>query len=295
MVMKKFSKSSIAIIAVAAAFLLVSCHKADSDNSPVVAQVGDAKLKLNDVETFLPENSPFKLSRVQIEQFVQSWIESELLYQQALKEGYLKRPEIKKRLKEVERDFLVSVFLEQYVDKQVYVSDDDIRRYYDENANTFIRKENLYHIKMILLNSYKEANNIRKRILAGEDFSELAKLHSLDKSKANGGDIGWVSVKDVSPALAKVIPTLKIGKLSKPVKSEIGYHLIQLLEVRKKGDVQTLDEVRDIILMRLLASKKQQRYHNLISILQEKADIATNWDAVETFLQDSTRNNGTMR
>jgi len=284
--MRRFTKIAVILVLVG---MVVSCFRSDKDKTPVIARVGHAQLKLSDIKSNFPDNSPVQISKVQLEQFVQNWIESELIYQEAIKEGYLSRPDIKKYLKKVEKEYVVSAFIDQYVDEPVSVMEEEIQKYYDENKENFVRQENLYRVRMILVQTYKEAKALRSRILAGEDFSELARLHSLDKSKDNGGDLGWISLKNVSPALAKAIPSLSIGRFSKPIKSEVGYHLLQVLNIRKKGEVQALDEVRDKIEMRLLIAKKQERYRNLISLLKEKTEIETDWSQLNNSLADSTR------
>lgn len=73
---------------------------------------------------------------------------------------------------------------------------------------------------------------LRDRIKNGEDFAELARLHSNDLSAAKGGDLGWVFAGDTVPEFERVMDALKLNELSEPVRSPFGWHLIQVQDRR---------------------------------------------------------------
>ena len=74
---------------------------------------------------------------------------------------------------------------------------------------------------------------LRERIVNGDDFAQLARAHSDDPGNAAmGGDLGWLSPGDVLPALQEVIDTLEESELSAPVRTERGWHLVQVVERR---------------------------------------------------------------
>ncbi len=76
--------------------------------------------------------------------------------------------------------------------------------------------------------------SIRRRILAGEDFAELARTHSADKATAgHGGDLGWIEPGSMVPEFEKAMAKLAPGEISPPVRSQYGWHLIQVLERRE--------------------------------------------------------------
>jgi peptidyl-prolyl cis-trans isomerase SurA len=80
---------------------------------------------------------------------------------------------------------------------------------------------------------------IRDRIVAGEDFAALAKAHSEDPgSGAEGGDLGWVNPGDMVPAFDKAMNELAINELSKPVRTQFGWHLLQVLERRSHDNTK---------------------------------------------------------
>ena len=82
--------------------------------------------------------------------------------------------------------------------------------------------------------------SLRQRILAGEDFHELARTHSDDPGSAvKGGDLGWVSAEEVVPTFSSAMQSLPEGELSEPVQSNFGFHLIRVLGRRSHDDTET--------------------------------------------------------
>lgn len=79
-------------------------------------------------------------------------------------------------------------------------------------------------------------NDIYNRLVNNhEDFATLARLHSVDGSATRGGDLGWLQPGDTVPAFEDAMNKLQPGEISKPVKSEYGYHIIQVLDRRQES------------------------------------------------------------
>jgi peptidyl-prolyl cis-trans isomerase SurA len=75
---------------------------------------------------------------------------------------------------------------------------------------------------------------LRERIVAGEDFGELAKVHSDDGSAQKGGDLGWISPGETVAEFERVLNSLRDGELSAPFQSPFGWHLAQAMERRQE-------------------------------------------------------------
>lgn len=80
----------------------------------------------------------------------------------------------------------------------------------------------------------RKMENLRERIVNGQDFAELARLFSQDGSATRGGDLGWMNAGDTVPEFERAMDALKIDELSQVVQSPFGMHLIQVLERREK-------------------------------------------------------------
>lgn len=96
--------------------------------------------------------------------------------------------------------------------------------------------------------------NIRKRILAGEDFAQLAKEHSEDiASMLSGGDLGWSKPGMFVPEFERTMAAMEVGEISEPFRSQFGWHILQVQE-RKQEDITT--EVLQDKAARILTSRR---------------------------------------
>jgi len=118
------------------------------------------------------------------------------------------------------------------------------------------------------------ANELRSRILAGEDFAALAAAYSDDTgSGANGGDLGWFGKGRMVAPFEEAAFSLPIGQVSEPVKTDFGYHLIEVLEkdpARAKDEAQLKqdrDQAFQTWLREQLASDQIQRPGDLTALL----------------------------
>lgn len=90
----------------------------------------------------------------------------------------------------------------------------------------------------------KQLNDLRKQIMEGAKFSELAKQYSKDPvSAANGGALGWAEPELFTPEFAKVLKTLPVNKVSQPIKTRYGWHIVQVLGWRDYD--KTVDIIRN--------------------------------------------------
>ena len=99
-------------------------------------------------------------------------------------------------------------------------------------------------------------NDIRNRLVNNkEDFATLARLHSVDGSATRGGDLGWLHPGDTVPAFEAAMNKLQPGEVSQPIKTQYGYHLIQVVDRREEAmDVERMRFMaRQILRQRKLA------------------------------------------
>ena len=116
------------------------------------------------------------------------------------------------------------------------------------------------------------ANALYARIIAGENFGEIAKVYSADQSTGiNGGYLGWVSPGDFPPQLESAVVRLAANELSKPLRGQAGYHLVEMLD-RRRVDISmqvASKRARQIIFQRKAASF----YDNWYGAIRDSAHI----------------------
>lgn len=114
--------------------------------------------------------------------------------------------------------------------------------------------------------------DIKAKILAGQaDFADMARQYSADGSAAQGGDLGWISPGETVPAFEQALSHLKDGEISDPVRTEYGYHLIQVLGHR---DQQVSgDQERNLAMQELRARKAEQNYRDWLQQLRDSTYV----------------------
>ncbi|HEX7682783.1 MAG TPA: peptidylprolyl isomerase [Trinickia sp.] len=136
------------------------------------------------------------------------------------------------------------------------------------------------HVRHILLRvgegqpegaARQKLREIRSQIEAGGDFAKFASTYSQDGSASQGGDLGWISPGETVPEFERAMNNLKDGEISEPVRTEYGYHLIQVLGRREaEGSVQKqMDLARQAIGQR----KAEQAYSDWLRELRDSAYV----------------------
>jgi peptidyl-prolyl cis-trans isomerase SurA len=112
---------------------------------------------------------------------------------------------------------------------------------------------------------------IKREIAEGGDFAKFARTYSQDGSSSQGGDLGWISPGETVPEFERAMNSLQDGQISEPVRSEYGYHLIQVLGRREsQGSVaQQMDLARQAIGQR----KAEQAYADWLRELRDTAYV----------------------
>ncbi len=164
-----------------------------------------------------------------------------------------------------QRGYLSGVALQSVVGGAV--TDEALQKAYDAKfADAAETKE--YNAAHILVKTEEEAKELKTQIDAGADFADLAKQHSSDGAAANGGDLGWFSDGMMVKPFQDAVFAMEVGKVSDPVQTQFGWHLIQLKETRVKS-APTLDDMRE----ELAAEIEQSAVEAHIKSITDAANI----------------------
>jgi len=193
-------------------------------------------------------------------------IRREIMTQEATKKGLNKKSELINQIELMRQGLLIRAYLQEYI-KGHPVSDEAIKAEYANITKQMGDKE--YKARHVLVETEAEAKEIVGRLQKGEKFDEVAKASKDPGSKDKGGDLGWSPptgyVKPFSDALVK----LQKGKFSaEPVKTEFGYHVIMLDDIRDLK-APALDDVKQQIKQRL----QQAMVEKHILELRQKAKV----------------------
>lgn len=206
--------------------------------------------------------------------YMNRWIDNQLLYEEAKRRGLEKLPEVKMRARQAARDITVLSLLNDQIAKNIQVSEDEARRFYDQNKDFFKREQEEVRASHILFSSQAQADSASARLKKGEDFKLLARELSLDSLTRNtGGDIGYFGLSSTDPVVAKVASGLQTGMVSPPFKTAMGYHILKVTDRKPKGSIRDFDEVKTTLMSQLLQEKRNQAISSLLGELKKKAKI----------------------
>ena len=126
--------------------------------------------------------------------------------------------------------------------------------------------------------------SIKEKIINGESFSDLASTYSIDPSKINGGELGWVRRGEFVKEFETVAFTLKPNTISEPVKTDFGYHLIETLD--KKGEKI---KVRHILVKPEIDNIDSEKAFNLANTIKDSINNISDFKKmVKTYSVDKT-------
>jgi len=186
-------------------------------------------------------------------------------------------------------------FMEAHWAGKIDVTEEDARKYYDENLKQFEQPEQVrvshILIKPVLTDpnvdpnvdpyedkakarakAREKAEDLLKQIKDGADFAELAKTHSNCLSAQSGGDLGFFPRGEMVPAFENVAFELEIGQISEIVEAEYGYHIIKATN-HKNASTTSLEQAKDDIIKQLTQTKQSEIAEEYIESLKAGAKI----------------------
>lgn len=193
-------------------------------------------------------------------------IRRELLIQEAQKQGLDKKADIQAKMELAKQGVLIGAYIEGYV-KAHPISDDAVKKEYEALKANIGDKE--YKVRHILVDSEDEAKDIIAKLKKGEKFDALAEQSKDPGSKDKGGDLGWSVPSNYVKPFADAVLGLSKGQYTEtPVKSDFGWHVIQLDDTRALK-VPSFDEAKPQIEKRLV----QQMVEKRVMELRSKAKV----------------------
>ncbi len=232
------------------------------DNSPPVATVNGVPISRNFYDFYIKGvtggKSPADITADQRNLALDNLIRAQVVAEQAVKDGVDKSGDAAYMLQLARLNVLEQAMQERYL-KDRQPTEQELRAEYETQLAAMPKTE--YHARHILVATEPFAQKIIERLEKGEKFDALAKSESMDSSKSNGGDLGWFTPGRMVPEFAGAVMALKPGEYThKPVQTQYGWHVIQLLETREVTP-PPFDQVRQR-LVQVVQAKKFRLYQD---------------------------------
>jgi len=270
------------VSAVVLVALLASCSGDKGDlkvNIGVAARVGDEKITRKEADEIfeqLPakQQSEFKGKRGKAE-FVDKLIEEEVIYQEAIGLELQNEPEVKRKLKQSERNILITEYFNREILGKIEVSEEEIRKYYDEHQEEFLTRA-IIKAQHVFTTDRKKAEDWKRRLDEGENIAKIAKEESEDHLTAmDGGNLGYFNpggyVKFIgnSEIWSNAVNALAVSDISDIIEFEKGYSIVRV-KSRRPESILSLSDVRTRIVDRYKSIRARDVYDMEVVRLKQK-------------------------
>lgn len=213
-------------------------------------------------------------------QSIQKRFANQQQFEEALKNMKLSRDDLEKQYTQKTK---IETLLDQQVVSKIDIKEDEAKAYFNDHNDEFSQKEQI-RARHILIKVDKSADEkkkseareqlvkVQKKIVAGEDFSELAKQYSQGPSSAKGGDLGYFAKGQMVKPFEEVAFKLAPNEVSDIVETRFGYHLIKVVD-HKPEKKAVFAEIKERVTEKLKKQRVQQEIGDYIKKLREKATI----------------------
>ncbi|MBX3739747.1 MAG: peptidylprolyl isomerase [Akkermansiaceae bacterium] len=222
-------------------------------------------------------DAPLAKDPAAISQYVRALLIQRLVIQQAEEKAFDKDPAVISRLVRARESALSEAFLQaNSTPPTEYPSAQEIEEAY-EAAKPSLLLPRAYRLAQIYTKEEATIRTAHKEASAkGADFQIIASTRSEEKaSAANGGEIGWLNEDQIQQGIRDLLPQLKDGGISAPVKLGDGWHIVKRVETREPATA-TLEQVKPQLIVRLRADRARQLRSAFIAKLIKDHPLAIN-------------------
>lgn len=202
-------------------------------------------------------------------QFLDSLITRDLLLREALRRGLDRRDEVRARLDQARKSILLETLLREVAEQAPGPSDEELRKYYEENKASFEEGERV-RVRHILFKDEEQAVKVARMAKKGEPFEELMK--GAESVGGTTADLGLIERGAYDKEFEKAAFGAPENSIAGPVKTIYGYHVLQVLEKRPAG-LPPFEEVKEKIVADLREVTQREAFDNLVNGLKKQAKI----------------------
>jgi len=246
----------LAVLIFAFALTHFGCSKEEKP-SRYVAKVNKSVLTEDDLKSALKEERNKGIYR---EEYINNWIKSEVLYEEAADQGLLNETEFKSLLDRTKKELAFALLVRKIADEnKIEPTDDEIKKYYDNNKDDFKLVDDAYLFNEINFNDYNKAAVFRNSLLETE-WNRALNQYRNDQSVIEIQSKKMLLKYQIQPStLLRVITTLDVNEVSVVLETEQKkFTVVQLLEKSGKDFIPSIDVVKAEVKERLSIIKRNQ-------------------------------------
>lgn len=240
-------------------------------NEMLVAQYGSEALDSLITEKIINQEKKkekIKVSKEELDAEMTAYMESyggKDSFEEILANSGVKMSTVEKNIE----NYLVT---KKLLEPRIDITDEEMKEYFEENKDSYAQAEQV-QASHILVEDEATAKEVRKKLEEGKAFAELAAEYSTDTSNNEaGGDLGYFTRGEMVPEFEEAAFSLEIGKISDPVKTEHGYHIIKVSD-KKEAKEAAFEDVKEDIKTALFNSKMETEYPTWLDEKFEEYEI----------------------
>ena len=240
----------VAIVGIFTGLFLFRNKNKTTDLSKVIATSKIGDITMGDIQNYLDTLQPVfgqKLDANSLKPeervlMVNEVVNDRVLLKKAKDDGIENTDEYKKRIAVFANSLAKELFLQKLITDSV--TDEAIKKRYDE-VNEMLKDKKEYKVKHILVKTKPEIEKVISE-LKNNTFEDLAEKYSIDSSKSNGGDLGYVVEGQTVKEFDDVLKKQPLNKLSEPFETQFGWHVL-IKEDERKATIQDFESQKEII------------------------------------------------
>ena len=249
--------------------LLISCGQKSESQGATVAKVEGSVLSESDIDKILlsSQNDNFT-----IEEAVGGWVNREVLYTAARKSGFENDEVLNSQIEDYRKKLYGNYFLENYLSSQIKIEETNIQEYYKKNRSTFRRSQGAAKIRHFFLTSSELSFYLAdalKQSSRNVDRKELLANFNAEITTAEKG--GLINELD-----KVVFSNNRSNKVIGPIRSNFGYHIVEILDRYPAGSYIDIEDVHGEIYQRLYNQKKSISSVQVLDSLRNTYSVKIN-------------------
>jgi peptidyl-prolyl cis-trans isomerase C len=207
-------------------------------------------------------------------------VDSKLALAEALQKGVAKEPEVQAKIAAARDKIILSEYFSRLAKEKIVDSETELQQFYTKNREEFKLSEAI-RVSHILVRTEREARDVLQDLKRGADFSRLARERSVDPSRRNGGQMGWLERKVMDPDFARAASGLAKSEISGIVRTKLGYHIIRVDDTRPP-EYAEYATVKQRMGEEIRRQRVQELVRQLKKDLRSKARVVTNEAGLQT-------------
>lgn len=261
---------------VATVILIAGCNKSTSKSSEnALCTVNGVPFTTDEYNEYISQYQGQVTPDVK-SQIINQWVNNELLYQSAKKEGVENKPDVKRKIEMLKNQVVATEYLNDVMKKRAQVTQADVNNFYNSHKDDYGVS---IKFSKIMTYSPEQAQAALNELKSGKSFYQVAKKYSVDYNPQKSITLGPYKRGELAqlPEIGDAAFALKKpGDISGIIQTKYGYFIIKLVSRNKLAKPTTFDEAKNVIYNKLNLKKQTSVYMTLLDSLKKNAKISIN-------------------